>query len=57
MIFDHKILLCVLWSNLFRIYKTMRARGTTIVMVTHNEHDAKIAHRTIRLFDGQIVDE
>jgi putative ABC transport system ATP-binding protein len=26
-------------------------------MVTHNEHDAKIAHRTIRLFDGQIVDE
>jgi putative ABC transport system ATP-binding protein len=25
-------------------------------MVTHNEHDAKIAHRTIRLFDGQIVE-
>ena len=26
-------------------------------MVTHNEHDAKIAHRTIRLFEGQIVEE
>ena len=32
-------------------------RAPPIVMVTHNEHDAKIAHRTIRLFDGQIVDE
>ena len=30
--------------------------GTTIVMVTHNEHDAKIAHRIIRLFDGSIVE-
>lgn len=30
--------------------------GTTIVMVTHNEHDAKIANRIIRLFDGSIVD-
>ncbi len=30
--------------------------GTTIVMVTHNEHDAKIAHRIVRLFDGQVVE-
>ena len=29
--------------------------GTAIVMVTHNEHDAQIAHRTIHLFDGKIV--
>ena len=31
--------------------------GTTIVMVTHNEHDAKIANRIIRLFDGEVVKE
>jgi len=30
--------------------------GTTIVMVTHNKHDATFAHRTVNLFDGQIVD-
>ncbi|MFT4071606.1 MAG: ABC transporter ATP-binding protein [Dysgonamonadaceae bacterium] len=29
--------------------------GTTIVMVTHSQHDAAFAHRTINLFDGQIV--
>jgi putative ABC transport system ATP-binding protein len=31
--------------------------GTTIVMVTHNDHDAAIAHRIIHLFDGRIVEE
>jgi putative ABC transport system ATP-binding protein len=30
--------------------------GTTIVMVTHNKHDATFAHRIVNLFDGQIVD-
>lgn len=29
--------------------------GTTIVIVTHDEHDASIAHRIMQLFDGQIV--
>lgn len=33
----------------------LNREGTTIVMVTHNEHDAYIAHRIVRLFDGQIV--
>ena len=31
--------------------------GTTIMMVTHNEHDASMAQRTIRMFDGNIVEE
>lgn len=35
----------------------LNREGTTIVMVTHNEYDASIAHRIIRLFDGQIVRE
>ncbi|MDY6131306.1 MAG: ABC transporter ATP-binding protein, partial [Prevotella sp.] len=34
----------------------LNREGTTIVMVTHNEHDASIAHRIIRLFDGQVVE-
>ena len=31
--------------------------GTTIVMVTHSEHDAKYRHRIIRMLDGQKVTE
>ncbi len=31
--------------------------GTTIVMVTHSEHDAKFSHRVIRMLDGQKVTE
>lgn len=34
----------------------LNREGTTIVMVTHNKHDASFAHRTINLFDGKIVD-
>ena len=44
-------------AEVMRLLTELNHEGTTIVMVTHNEHDAKIAHRTIRLFDGQIVDE
>lgn len=35
----------------------LHAEGTTIVMVTHNTHDAAYAQRIINLFDGQIVTE
>jgi putative ABC transport system ATP-binding protein len=31
--------------------------GTTIVMVTHSQHDASYARRIMHLFDGQIVTE
>ena len=31
--------------------------GTTIVMVTHSQHDAGYASRIINLFDGQLVSE
>ena len=31
--------------------------GTTVVMVTHSQHDAGYATRTINLFDGQVVNE
>lgn len=35
----------------------LNRQGTTIVMATHNEHDAGYAHRTIHLFDGRIIAE
>lgn len=31
--------------------------GSTIVMVTHSQHDAAYAHRVINLFDGKIVEK
>jgi putative ABC transport system ATP-binding protein len=30
--------------------------GTTIIMVTHSDHDAGYAHRIVNLFDGHIID-
>lgn len=35
----------------------LNREGTTIVMVTHSLHDAGFAHRTINLFDGEILTE
>lgn len=34
----------------------LNQEGTTIVMVTHSQHDASYAHRVVHLFDGQIDD-
>ncbi len=33
----------------------LNREGTTIVMVTHSQHDAKFAHRIVNLFDGKVV--
>lgn len=35
----------------------LNREGTTIVMVTHSQHDAAYTHRVINLFDGKIVDK
>ncbi len=43
-------------AEVMRLLTELNQEGTTIVMVTHNDHDAAIAQRTIRLFDGQIVE-
>lgn len=34
----------------------LNAEGTTIIMVTHSQHDATYANRIINLYDGQIID-
>ncbi|MBD8997302.1 MAG: ABC transporter ATP-binding protein [Prevotella sp.] len=44
-------------AEVMQLLTELNQEGTTIVMVTHNEHDALMAQRTIRLFDGKIVEE
>ena len=44
-------------AEVMRMLTELNQDGTTIIMVTHNDHDAAIAHRIIHLFDGQIVEE
>ena len=40
-----------------QLLSELNDEGTTIVMVTHSQHDATYAHRIINLFDGQVVEE
>ena len=35
----------------------LNTEGTTILIVTHSQHDAGFAGRIINLFDGQVVTE
>ena len=35
----------------------LNRQGTTVVIVTHSQRDAKFAHRVIHLLDGRIVSE
>lgn len=44
-------------AEVMRLLTELNQDGTTVVMVTHNEHDAQVAHRIIHLFDGRIVSE
>ncbi|MDR0542971.1 MAG: ABC transporter ATP-binding protein [Dysgonamonadaceae bacterium] len=44
-------------KDVMDLLSELNREGTTIVMVTHSQHDASFAHRIINLFDGQIVTE
>lgn len=44
-------------SEVMNLLTELNQEGTTIIMVTHSQHDASYAHRIINLFDGQIVTE
>lgn len=44
-------------NDVMDLLTTLNENGTTVIMVTHSEHDAAFAHRTIRLLDGEIVSE
>lgn len=43
--------------EVMNLLSELNREGATIVMVTHSERDAGFAHRTIHLFDGQLVQE
>ena len=44
-------------KEVMELLKELNAEGTTIVMVTHSQHDAGYADRIVNLFDGQVVTE
>ena len=43
-------------EEVMTLLSQLKAEGTTIVMVTHSQHDATYANRVINLLDGAIVD-
>jgi putative ABC transport system ATP-binding protein len=44
-------------NEVMQLLTDLNGQGTTIIMVTHSEHDARYSHRIIRLLDGQVVME
>jgi putative ABC transport system ATP-binding protein len=44
-------------NEVMQMLTDLNEQGTTIIMVTHSEHDAKYSHRIIRMLDGQAVTE
>jgi putative ABC transport system ATP-binding protein len=44
-------------NEVMQLMTTLNEQGTTIIMVTHSEHDARYSHRIIRVLDGQTVTE
>ena len=41
--------------EVIKLLLELNSDGTTIIMVTHSQHDATFAHRIINLFDGQVL--
>ena len=44
-------------NEVMEMLTDLNEQGTTIIMVTHSEHDARYSHRIIRMLDGQTVTE
>ena len=42
-------------AEVMDILLQLNAEGTTVVMVTHDEHEARRTSRIVRVFDGQLV--
>lgn len=43
--------------EVMELLSELNRQGTTIVIVTHSQRDAKYAHRVIHLLDGKVVSE
>ncbi|MDE6017308.1 MAG: ABC transporter ATP-binding protein [Muribaculaceae bacterium] len=44
-------------KEVMELLTDLNREGSTIVMVTHSQHDAAFTHRIINLFDGKIVEK
>lgn len=44
-------------AEVMSLLTDLNSEGTTIVMVTHSQHDAGYTNRIIKLFDGKVVPE
>lgn len=44
-------------EEVMQLLSELHKEGTTIVMVTHSQHDAGYANRIVKLFDGHVVSE
>ncbi len=44
-------------KEVMELLKELHKDGTTIVMVTHSQHDAQYANRVVKLFDGHVMSE
>ncbi|MDE6654314.1 MAG: ABC transporter ATP-binding protein [Muribaculaceae bacterium] len=44
-------------NEVMQLLAELHREGTTIVMVTHSQHDASFANRIVKLFDGHIVSQ
>ena len=44
-------------KEVMNILQELHQQGSTIIMVTHSQHDASYADRIINLYDGQVMDQ
>jgi len=44
-------------ADVMDMLTSLNDKGTTIVMVTHSEHDSRYAHRIVHMLDGETVTE
>jgi putative ABC transport system ATP-binding protein len=44
-------------NEVMQLMTDLNEQGTTIIMVTHSEHDSRYSHRIIRMLDGETVME
>ena len=42
-------------NEVMELLTELNEQGTTIIMVTHSEHDARYSHRIVRMLDGETV--
>ncbi len=44
-------------AEVMQLLSSLNEKGTTIIMVTHSEHDSRYAHRIVHMLDGKTVTE